>query len=202
MYVLELCGQRHSWLYSLWTSWKSGMLPSGTLLYCRWYCVQAHMCVCVCVHAHVCVSHSVVSNCLWPHGLQPTRLLCPWNSPGNNTGMSCQYVCIYVCICMYMCIYIWFLKTFYGNIIVKYNWQCCMVSAVQHSQSAICIYALPPPPPSHPSRSSQSMELNSFCQAHIFKMTLFFQTILKVQASLLLPSGNSWNSLWPQGLKI
>ena len=46
------------------------------------------VCVCVCVHAHVCVSHSVVSNCLWPHGLQPTRLLCPWNSPGNNSEVG------------------------------------------------------------------------------------------------------------------
>ena len=27
----------------------------------------------------------VVSDSLWPHGLQPTRLLCPWNSPGKNT---------------------------------------------------------------------------------------------------------------------
>ena len=27
---------------------------------------------------------SVVSNSLWPHGLQPTRLLYPWNSPGKN----------------------------------------------------------------------------------------------------------------------
>ena len=34
------------------------------------------------------VSHSVVSNSLRPHGLQPTRLLCPWNSPGQNTGMG------------------------------------------------------------------------------------------------------------------
>ena len=24
------------------------------------------------------LSHSVVSNSLWPHGLSPTRLLCPW----------------------------------------------------------------------------------------------------------------------------
>ena len=24
------------------------------------------------------LSHSVVSDSLWPHGLQPTRLLCPW----------------------------------------------------------------------------------------------------------------------------
>ena len=29
---------------------------------------------CVCV----CVSHSVMSNCLQPHGLYPDRLLCPW----------------------------------------------------------------------------------------------------------------------------
>ena len=27
---------------------------------------------------------------LWPHGLQPTRLLCPWNSPGKNTGVGCH----------------------------------------------------------------------------------------------------------------
>ena len=36
----------------------------------------------------VCVSHSVVSDSLQPHGLQPTRLLSPWNSPGNNTGVG------------------------------------------------------------------------------------------------------------------
>ena len=28
------------------------------------------------------VSRSVLSNSLWPHGLYPARLLCPWNSPG------------------------------------------------------------------------------------------------------------------------
>ena len=34
------------------------------------------------------VSRSVVSNFLRPHGLQPTRLLCPWDSPGKNTGVD------------------------------------------------------------------------------------------------------------------
>ena len=34
------------------------------------------------------VSHSVVSDSLRPHGLQPTRLLCPWNSSGKNTGVG------------------------------------------------------------------------------------------------------------------
>ena len=27
-----------------------------------------------------------------PHGLQPTRLLRPWDSPGKNTGVSCHFL--------------------------------------------------------------------------------------------------------------
>ena len=34
-------------------------------------------------------SHSVVSDSLWPHGLQHARLLYPWNFPGKNTGVGC-----------------------------------------------------------------------------------------------------------------
>ena len=34
------------------------------------------------------LSHSVGSNSLWPHGLWPTRLLCPWDSPGKITGVG------------------------------------------------------------------------------------------------------------------
>ena len=40
----------------------------------------------------VCVSRSVVSNSLWPHGLQPTRLLCPWDFPGKYTGVGCHFL--------------------------------------------------------------------------------------------------------------
>ena len=36
------------------------------------------------------VSHSFVSDTLQPYGLQPTRLLCPWDSPGKNTGLGCH----------------------------------------------------------------------------------------------------------------
>ena len=32
-------------------------------------------------------SRSVVSNSSWPHGLQPTRPLGPWDFPGKNTGV-------------------------------------------------------------------------------------------------------------------
>ena len=37
--------------------------------------------VCVCV-----LSRSIMSDSLRLHGLQPTRPLCPWDSPGKNTG--------------------------------------------------------------------------------------------------------------------
>ena len=36
------------------------------------------------------VSHSVVSDSLQPHGLWPSRLLCPWDSPGKDTGVGCH----------------------------------------------------------------------------------------------------------------
>ena len=35
---------------------------------------------------NVCVSHSVVSNSLRFRGLEPARLLCPWDFPGKHTG--------------------------------------------------------------------------------------------------------------------
>ena len=38
------------------------------------------------------VSCSVMSHCLWPHGLPPTRLLCPGDSPGKNTGVGCHFL--------------------------------------------------------------------------------------------------------------
>ena len=29
---------------------------------------------------------------LQPHGLQPTRIPCPWDSPGKNTGVGCHFL--------------------------------------------------------------------------------------------------------------
>ena len=33
---------------------------------------------------------SVVSDCLQACGLLPSRLLCPWDSPGRNAGVHCH----------------------------------------------------------------------------------------------------------------
>ena len=36
------------------------------------------------------LSRSVGPDSLQPHGTQPARLLCPWNSPSKNTGVGCH----------------------------------------------------------------------------------------------------------------
>ena len=40
-----------------------------------------------CVHAC-----SVMSDSLQPHGLQPAKILCPWDFPGKNTGVRCHFL--------------------------------------------------------------------------------------------------------------
>ena len=35
---------------------------------------------------------SLSRDSLWPHGLSPTRLLHPWNSPGKSTGVGCHFL--------------------------------------------------------------------------------------------------------------
>ena len=65
-------------------------------------------------------NRSVVSDSQWPHGVQPTRLLHPWDPPGKSTGVGCHCllriislippiscntltqilrVCVCVCVC-------------------------------------------------------------------------------------------------------
>ena len=34
----------------------------------------------------------VMSDSVRPHRWQPTRLLCPWDSPGRNTGVGCHFL--------------------------------------------------------------------------------------------------------------
>ena len=41
-----------------------------------------------CYIGQVSASCSVMSDSSRPHELQPTRLLCPWNSPGKKTGVG------------------------------------------------------------------------------------------------------------------
>ena len=40
----------------------------------------------------ICVHAKQLQSCLWPHGLWPTRLLCPWDSPGKNSWVGCHFL--------------------------------------------------------------------------------------------------------------
>ena len=52
---------------------------------------QIILCVCVCCCC-CCWVASVVSDSVWPQRRQPTRLPCPWDSPGKNTGVGCRFL--------------------------------------------------------------------------------------------------------------
>ena len=49
-------------------------------------------------------SHSVLFDSQRPHGLQPTRLLRPWDFPGKSTGVGCH------CLLQILASYLYFLK--------------------------------------------------------------------------------------------
>ena len=38
------------------------------------------------------LSCSVISDSLWPHGLQTSKFLCPWNFLGKNTEAGCHFL--------------------------------------------------------------------------------------------------------------
>ena len=52
----------------------------------QWQCIWLYDSKCMCYARLSCFG---VSNSVWPHRLQPARLLCPWDSPGKNTGVNC-----------------------------------------------------------------------------------------------------------------
>ena len=63
------------------TPWRSLSSSKQCGISCLQYC---YLC------RHACQVASVVFDSLQPHGPQPARLLCPWDSPGKNTRMGCH----------------------------------------------------------------------------------------------------------------
>ena len=72
--------------------WRKRSLPSPSL-------TEVHLGVC-----------SVVSASSWPHGLYPSRLLCPWDFPGKTTGVGCHFL-------------LWGIFLTQGSNVCLLNWQ-------------------------------------------------------------------------------
>ena len=68
-------------------SWPS------TIYWKDYFCTTNFSDVLITKHEHWVVHESsVVCNSLWPHALQPTRLLSPWYFPGKDTGLGCHFL--------------------------------------------------------------------------------------------------------------
>ena len=64
--------------------WKGKRLRLVNIIVKKKNKVRLHDSLCEVKVAQSCLT-------LWPHGLGPDRLFCPWNSPGKNTGVgSCS----------------------------------------------------------------------------------------------------------------
>ena len=95
--ILRLCSERWEVPVAWGLSEKSMGLrfPLSEKVCC---CCSPLLCTTICTCQFSCitkyhrncvrVSRSVLFNSMQPHGLQPTRLLCLWNSPGQNTAVS------------------------------------------------------------------------------------------------------------------
>ena len=82
-----------------WKEMALRLLNSRRNLQCMWQkclmsiCMSVHMSVYICVDTCCCCKvASVVSDSVQPHRWQPTRLLCPWDSPGKKTGVDCHFL--------------------------------------------------------------------------------------------------------------
>ena len=65
------------------TSSRGSSRPRNRTLISYVSCIGCCCCCCVA---------SVVSDSVRPHRWQPTRLPCPWDSPGKNTGVGCHFL--------------------------------------------------------------------------------------------------------------
>ena len=68
--------------------WQLQVLVLTHMLHFPLACGILVPCCCCCC----CCVASVVSDSVLPHRRQPTRLLCPWDSPGKNTGVGCHFL--------------------------------------------------------------------------------------------------------------
>ena len=61
--------------------------PQSYIDGCQWSWAEPSESFCM----DLCCTESYLT-LLWPHELQPTRLLCHWNFPGMNTGVVCHFL--------------------------------------------------------------------------------------------------------------
>ena len=79
--------------YLSWLGFSSGKQISITV--CKsWTKFKQVLIFRILDSSHAAAAAKLLQSCpnsLWPHRWQPTRLPCPWDSPGKNTGVGCHF---------------------------------------------------------------------------------------------------------------
>ena len=88
--ILEWVAISYSRGLSQSRDWTQVSCVSRRILYhcTTWEAYHPLSCCCCCC----CCIASVVSDSVWPHRWQPTRLPRPWDSPSKNTGVGCHFL--------------------------------------------------------------------------------------------------------------
>ena len=67
-----------------------GPVKFWSFCFLNWVFLEIHLLLHT--YCYCCWVTSVVSDSVWPHRWQPTRLPRPWDSPGKNTGVGCHFL--------------------------------------------------------------------------------------------------------------
>ena len=70
---------------------------------------------------------SVMSDSVRLHRRQPTRLPCPWDSPGRNTGVGCHFLLHLFVL----------LPLLFGSLILRYLIICTYIAVLSHCGKSI-----------------------------------------------------------------
>ena len=114
-------------------------------------------------------SCSVVFDSSWPHGLQPTRLLHPWDFPGKRTGVGCH------CLLQFSCLVV-------SNSLRPYG--------LQHARP-LC-------PSPTPGVYSNSCLLSQWCHPIILSSVVPFSCLQSFSASGSFLMSQFFTSRWPK----
>ena len=100
-------------------------------------------------------SRSVVSNPQLPHGLQPSRLLHPWDFPGRSTGVGCH------CLLRLSSLSVFKIQPLHNTLAAISSFRCCRLwSGLLQERPAGPLFSAPFPLYSVLSNSSSSWCLN------------------------------------------
>ena len=101
-----------------------------------------NFCPHLCPQSSPCCAMLVASDSLRPHGLQPTRLLCPLHSPGQNTGVGCHallqgiFLTQGLSLCL-LCLLHWQADFFFFFLTTSDTWE-PETSSLSESLSLLC----------------------------------------------------------------